>query len=108
MAFRVVIEKLLSFCGQYPVKVPRYSLAQDQTAMRRLAYALALVIAAGSLSLPLLTRPVQAQNSNAAAIEACMREIRSALKAGQKLTEQQRMVAEEQCRARAEASQPKK
>lgn len=72
--------------------------------MRRLILGFALLLAAA----PAL--PVQAQSNSAAeAREACMREIRSSLKAGQKLTEQQRMVAEEQCRARAEAaSQTKK
>lgn len=54
--------------------------------------------------------PALAQESTAAAREACMREMRISLKAGQKgFTEQQRMVAEEQCRARVEAAQqPKK
>lgn len=36
-------------------------------------------------------------------IEDCIREIRSGLKAGQAMTNAQRMLAEEQCRARAEA-----
>jgi hypothetical protein len=72
--------------------------------MRSYAFALALTIAAGT---PFVA--MQAQASNAAAIEACMKEVRSGLKAGQKLTEQQRMVAETQCRARAEqASHPVK
>lgn len=67
------------------------------------AFALLVAVAGAFLALP-----VQAQ-SNAAAIEACMKEIRSGLKFGQKLTEQQRMVAETQCRARAEqAAQPVK
>lgn len=69
--------------------------------MRGHALALALLIAAGS---PMVAVQAQAQTSTAAAIEACMREVRSGLKAGQKLTEQQRMVAETQCRARAEQS----
>ena len=73
--------------------------------MRRLAYTFAVLLAAGSLP---LAQPAQAQSSKAAAIEACMKEIRSSLRAGQKLTEQQRMVSEEQCRARVEASQVKK
>lgn len=74
--------------------------------MRRLVYALAFTLAAGLPSLHIL--PAQAQSNTAAAIEACMKEVRSALKAGQKLTEQQRMVAEAQCRARAEQAQPRK
>lgn len=74
--------------------------------MRRLVYTFALLLAAASAMLP--AAAVRAQSSNAAAIEACMKEIRSSLKAGQKLTEQQRMVAEEQCRARADATAPKK
>lgn len=37
-------------------------------------------------------------------IEACMREIRAGQKAGQTMTNGQRMIAEEQCRARAEAA----
>lgn len=40
----------------------------------------------------------------AALIEACIREIRNSLKAGQHMTNNQRMMAEEQCRARAEAA----
>lgn len=36
-------------------------------------------------------------------IEDCISEIRSGLKAGQTMTNAQRMLAEEQCRARAEA-----
>jgi hypothetical protein len=74
--------------------------------MRRLVYTFALLLTATSIMLP--AAAVRAQSSNAAAIEACMKEIRSALKAGQKLTEQQRMVAEEQCRARAEVTPAKK
>lgn len=72
--------------------------------MRGLAFALALfAVAAGPSGF------AQAQTSTAAAVEACMKEVRSGLKAGQKLTEQQRMVAETQCRARAEqAAQPVK
>ena len=53
-------------------------------------YALALLIAAGS---PFLAAPAQAQSAVSTAIEACMRDLRSGLKAGQKMTEQQRMVA---------------
>jgi hypothetical protein len=72
--------------------------------MRGYAFALALTIAAGT---PFFA--VQAQTSTAAAVEACMKDVRAGLKAGQKLTEQQRMVAETQCRARAEqAAQPVK
>ena len=37
-------------------------------------------------------------------IETCMREIRAGQKAGQTMTNGQRMIAEEQCRARAEAA----
>lgn len=73
--------------------------------MHRLTVTLAVLATAGSLS---LTVPARAQESQAAAIEACMREMRSGLKAGQKLTEQQRMVAETQCRARVEQAQPPK
>jgi hypothetical protein len=73
--------------------------------MRGHVFALALLIAAGS---PMMAMQAQAQTSTAAAIEACMKEVRSGLKAGQKLTEQQRMVAETQCRARAEQAQPVK
>ncbi len=71
--------------------------------MRGHVFALALLVAA-----PLSISSVQAQDSIAAATEACMKEMRAGLKAGQKLTEQQRMVAETQCRARAEQSQPVK
>ncbi len=72
--------------------------------MRGHVFALAALL----MTAPVLAVQVQAQ-SNAAAIEACMKEVRSGLKAGQKLTEQQRMVAETQCRARAEqAAQPVK
>lgn len=77
--------------------------------MRLLAPALATLLTA-AVQLPAL-----AQNnptpSTAAEIEACMREAREGTKTGQKqaLTPQQRMVAEEQCRARIEAaSQSKK
>lgn len=74
--------------------------------MRGHVFALVLLVAAAG---PFLAVQAQAQDSTAAAIEACMKEIRSGLKAGQKLTEQQRMVAETQCRARAEqAAQPVK
>lgn len=74
--------------------------------MRGLVSAFTLLVAVAG---PFLTLPAQAQSSTAAAIEACMKEVRSGLKAGQKLTEQQRMVAETQCRARAEqAAQPVK
>lgn len=73
--------------------------------MRGPVFFLALLVAVAGL---FPATPTQAQ-STAAAIEACMKEIRSGLKAGQKLTEQQRMVAETQCRARAEqAAQPVK
>lgn len=73
--------------------------------MRGHAFAVVLLVAAAGL---IPAGQAQAQ-STAAAIEACMKEVRSGLKAGQKLTEQQRMVAETQCRARAEqAAQPVK
>jgi hypothetical protein len=73
--------------------------------MRGHVFALALLVAAAG---PFWAVQAQAQ-STAAAIEACMKDVRSGLKAGQKLTEQQRMVAETQCRARAEqAAQPVK
>jgi hypothetical protein len=68
--------------------------------MRAHVFALSAVLIAA----PFVTVPAQAQDSVAAATEACMRDIRSGLKAGQKMTEQQRMVAETQCRARAEQS----
>ena len=72
--------------------------------MRGHVFARALLVA-----IPFLAVQAQAQDSIAAATEACMKEMRAGLKAGQKLTEQQRMVAEAQCRARAEqASYPAK
>ncbi|PJI42437.1 hypothetical protein [Ferrovibrio sp.] len=75
--------------------------------MRDHAFALALLIAAGTFFA--VQAQAQSQPGTAAAIEACMRDLRSGLKAGQKMTEQQRMVAETQCRARAEqAAQPVK
>jgi hypothetical protein len=73
--------------------------------MSRCIFTLALIVAAATT---LQAGSVQAQTSIAEATEACMREIRSGLKAGQKLTEQQRMLAETQCRARAEQAQPVK
>lgn len=74
--------------------------------MRGHVFAFTLLVAATGPFLPVVQ--AQAQTTTAAAIEACMKEIRSGLKAGQKLTEQQRMVAETQCRARAEQAQPVK
>lgn len=72
--------------------------------MRGHVFALTLLVAA-----PVVVANAVAQESNAAVIEACMKEVRAGLKAGQKLTEQQRMVAETQCRARAEqAAHPAK
>lgn len=72
--------------------------------MRGHLFAIALLVAAVS---PFFA--AQAQDSIAAATEACMKDLRAGLKAGQKMTEQQRMVAEAQCRARAEqASYPAK
>lgn len=68
--------------------------------MRAHLFALTAVL----IATPLFATEVRAQDSVAAATEACMKEIRSGLKAGQKMTEQQRMVAETQCRARAEQS----
>lgn len=74
--------------------------------MRQTAFALALLAVIVG---PSVARQAQAQTSTAAAIEDCMKQVRTGLKAGQKLTEQQRMVAEAQCRARAEqAAQPVK
>lgn len=50
--------------------------------------------------------PALAQDSTAVARDACMKEMRISMKAGGKgMTEQQRMVAEEQCRARIESAQ---
>jgi hypothetical protein len=72
--------------------------------MRSRIFVLALLIAAAAA---FQAGVAQAQTS-AAAIEDCMRELRSGLKAGQKMTEQQRMLAEAQCRARAEQTQPVK
>jgi hypothetical protein len=46
----------------------------------------------------------QADRDRATLIETCMREMRSGLKAGQQFTAGQRLMAEEQCRARVEAS----
>ncbi|MEK9970764.1 MAG: hypothetical protein VW600_16610 [Ferrovibrio sp.] len=73
--------------------------------MRRHFFIIALMI---TLTAPFQARIAQAQSSTAEATEACMREIRSGLKAGQKMTEQQRMLAESQCRARAEQTVPVK
>lgn len=74
--------------------------------MRGHVFAFALLVSAVS---PIAAAQAQQQPSTAAAIEACMKEVRAGLRAGQKLTEQQRMVAETQCRARAEqASHPVK
>lgn len=73
--------------------------------MRRLALSFVILLASAT------ALPALAQNNASAAAEqeACMRDLRASLKAGQKMTAQQRMVAEEQCRARAEAaSQTKK
>lgn len=69
---------------------------------------LALLLAT-AMQLPAAAQSPQGQ-SNAAEIEACMREAREGTKTGQKqaLTPQQRMVAEEQCRARVEAASQKK
>lgn len=49
-------------------------------------------------------RAAQPAPDRATLIEECMREVRAGQKAGQKLTNGQRMLAEEQCRARAEAA----
>lgn len=98
-----MIEKLFLF----PAGIPYKGAVTPFTGikyMRGHLFVIALLVAAVS---PFFA--AQAQNSIAAATEACMREVRSGLKAGQKLTEQQRMVAEAQCRARAEqASHPVK
>lgn len=45
-----------------------------------------------------------AATDRATLIENCMRDIRTGQKAGQKMTNGQRMIAEDQCRARAEAA----
>lgn len=71
--------------------------------MRSLAFISAALLAA----LPAQAQVV-AQTNPAALQEACMKELRASLRAGQKMTNQQRMVAEEQCRARAEAASQKK
>lgn len=73
--------------------------------MRRLVPALAILLAA-VVQFPAAAQSSSQDQSRAAEIEACMREARAGSKTGQKggLTPQQRMVAEEQCRARAEAA----
>lgn len=48
------------------------------------------------------------KNDRASLIEECMREMRSGLKAGQQMTKGQRMLAEEQCRARVEAAEARR
>lgn len=72
--------------------------------MLRLAI-LALLLATAMQS-PAVAQSNPQSQSQAAEIEACMREAREGTKTGQKqaLTPQQRMVAEEQCRARVEAA----
>jgi hypothetical protein len=100
-----MIEKLFLFPAGIPYKGAVTPLCQDQTPMRAHAFALAaLLITAPFVTATLQIGRAQAQESVAAATEACMKEIRSGLKAGQKMTEQQRMVAETQCRVRAEQS----
>jgi type II secretory pathway pseudopilin PulG len=80
--------------------------------MRLLIPTLAILIAAAQLPAAAQSNAQQQsqEQSRAAEIEACMREARAGSKTGQKggLTPQQRMVAEEQCRARAEAAAQKK
>lgn len=71
--------------------------------MRFLVPALALLLTA-AVHLPAVAQ--SSGQSNAVEIEACMREFREGAKTGQKqaMTPQQRMVAEEQCRARVESA----
>jgi hypothetical protein len=95
-----MIEKLFLFLVGIPYKGAVITPIQDPTPMRAHVFAFAALLMAA----PLFTSGAQAQDGTAAAIETCMRELRSGLKAGQKMTEQQRMVAETQCRARAEQS----
>jgi hypothetical protein len=73
-------------------------------AMRFLVSALVFLVAA--VQLPAAAQSNPQTQSVAAEIEACMRDARDGTKTGQKggLTPQQRMVAEEQCRARVEAA----
>jgi hypothetical protein len=99
-----VIEKLFLFRAGIAYKGAVTPLVRIDT-MRRRIFISALLIAVAA---PFQAGMAQAQTSTAAAIEACMREVRSGLRAGQKLTEQQRMLAETQCRARAEQAQPVK
>jgi len=77
--------------------------------MRLLLPAFAVLLAA-AVQLPAVAQSNSQTQPSAAEIEACMREAREGTKTGQKtgLTPQQRMVAEEQCRARAEAASQKK
>lgn len=60
-----------------------------------------LVAALIATAMPSRAQPAA---DRAALIEECMREVRAGKKAGQKMTEGQRRLAEEQCRARAEAA----
>lgn len=74
--------------------------------MRFLLPAFAILLTAAVHSPATAQTSPQGQPSQAAELEACMREARDGTKTGQKggLTPQQRMVAEEQCRARVEAA----
>ncbi len=65
---------------------------------------LAALLVAALIATAMPSRAAQPASDRATLIEECMREIRAATKAGQKLTNGQRMLAEEQCRARAEAA----
>lgn len=71
-----------------------------------LDHTLAALAALACLLLALLATPparAEAEPSRAELINACIQDIRRGLKAGQVLSNSQRMLAEEQCRAYAEA-----
>lgn len=72
-----------------------------------LVHMLALTAALACLLLVALLAPAAhaegEQPSRAALINACIQDIRNGVKAGQVLSNSQRMLAEEQCRAYAEA-----
>ena len=78
--------------------------------MRLIALALtvppmiAALLVAALIATAMPSRAAQPAPDRATLIEDCMREVRAGQKAGQKLTNGQRMLAEEQCRARAEAA----
>ncbi len=81
--------------------------------MRILAFALTVppliaallvaVLIATAMPAP-ASQPAAAARERAARIEECMREMRGGLKAGQQMTQGQRRMAEELCRARVEAA----